>query len=159
MRFSRSSAQSPKGARVVIDSAVLISALLDSHSPSGLILRQLVEQRSFELVLSEEIVAELGSALADPRVRRRLGMLKADRQRFVAALCVIATFVEPELSLEIEVAGDPADSKYLAAALVAGADFVVSKDPHLLELEGEPQVLSPRMFLEGLEVASHAALP
>jgi putative PIN family toxin of toxin-antitoxin system len=142
----------------VIDTGVLISALLDPQSASGKILRQLVEQRSFELILSAEIVDELTTSLADPRVRRRLGMLKLERERFVAALCVVATFVAPDRSIDLEVAGDPADVKYLTAAMDSGADFVVSKDPHLLDLEGEPQVVSPRMFLEGLEVANQTSL-
>lgn len=144
----------PHGARTVVDAGVLVAALLGPDSASGVLLRQLVEHRAFEMVLTDEILSELEDSLADPRVRRQLKLNASGRNRVAAALSVLATFVEVDASSEMPcVEDDPGDSKYLLAALAAHAPFVVSNDPHLLCHSGEPQVLSARMFLEGLELA------
>lgn len=48
---------------------------------------------------------------------------------------------------------DPKDDYLVALALAAGADYLVSGDPHLSGLEDEaiPTVVSPREFLTILE--------
>jgi len=53
----------------------------------------------------------------------------------------------------VQVAGvseDPDDDKYLAAAIVGRASFVVTGDPHLLTVReyGGVRIITPRSFLD-----------
>ncbi len=60
--------------------------------------------------------------------------------------------VEPGDPLDV-IADDPADNKFLEAAVAGDCDFVVCDDPHLMRL-GEYrgiQILTPAAFLVVLE--------
>jgi predicted nucleic acid-binding protein len=51
-----------------------------------------------------------------------------------------------------EVSPDPDDDYLIALARVAGADYLISGDRHLLDLtDPDPPVLTPRQFLDLLE--------
>ena len=58
-----------------------------------------------------------------------------------------AVLVEPTGSLDV-VQDDPSDNKFIECALAAGAEYVVSGDPHLLRIGHyeEIQILRPAEF-------------
>lgn len=133
--------------RIVVDTTVLVSALL---SPSGAPARMLRfwEADSFELVVSEEILAEYVRVLAYPRIAKRLTLTRESVEELVGAFRQFATLVEPDESLRV-IADDPDDDKVLACAVAGGAEYVVSGDEHLLSL-GEYQgiqILPPAELL------------
>jgi len=135
--------------RAVLDANVLASAFIRPQGPSGQILRDFVEKRSFDLVLSSAILAEFRRVLFYPRLRKELDCSDDAIEVNVAALGVLADLAEGEIEVRA-VKDDPDDDKYLAAALLGRAGFVVSGDRHLLNL-GEYQgirILKPRTFLE-----------
>jgi putative PIN family toxin of toxin-antitoxin system len=132
--------------RVVVDTNVVISALLSPSGGPAQVLR-LWEAESFELVASEEILAEYARVLNYPKIADRLKLTEESAQELINALRRLAILVEPAESLRI-VADDPDDDKFLACALAAGAEYVVSGDEHLLTL-GEYrgiQILPPSAF-------------
>ena len=49
---------------------------------------------------------------------------------------------------------DPDDDKIVACALEAGADYIISGDPHLLNLKHyrDIQIVTPKAFLKVLEL-------
>jgi putative PIN family toxin of toxin-antitoxin system len=144
-----------KPPRIVFDAGVLVSALLDPGGPAGSLLRHLAERRSFELILTEEILEEVHRALADRTVARHLDRSPERVVRLEAALGLLATFVDPSaVQLQAGIVADPEDEKYLVAARAGEAPVIVSNDPHLLELEHdrELQVVTPRVFLDVLEI-------
>ena len=142
--------------RTVVDVGVLVEALLEPDGVSGHVLRHWLRHRSFEMVMSDEILAELDRTLDDRTVRRRLGPERGRAERLSAALGILATFVPSTGSVRTPVPADPDDEVYLAAADAARAPLIVTNDPHLLSIEAWPEleILTPRGFLDLLLVAS-----
>lgn len=130
--------------RAVLDPNVLISALLSpSGSPAALVARWLAGE--FELVVSEQLLAELRRALAYPKLRSRI--TDEEATAFVDLLGRTATRVDdPATSLRRS--RDPGDD-YLPALAEATAAILVTGDQDLLALADVP-VLSPAAFLESL---------
>ncbi len=135
--------------RAVFDANVLASAFIRARGPSGQILREFLENCRFELVLSTPILQELRRVLFYPRLRKELDCSDHEIEIRVAAIGVLADLADGDLNVKA-VKDDPDDDKYLIAALLGRAGFVVSGDHHLLDL-GEYQgvrIVKPRQFLE-----------
>jgi putative PIN family toxin of toxin-antitoxin system len=134
--------------QVVLDANVFISGLLSRKGPPGQILDAWLEGQ-FSLFVSPPIVAEIQRVLAYPRIRARLKLGQADQ---LTSLLVAATeWVEGKLVLDV-LTEDPSDNIYLACAVEAQADFLVTGNlSHYLEA-GNPfqgvEILTPRQFLE-----------
>ena len=134
--------------RAVLDANVMASAFIRPHGPSGRILRGFLDRRRFDLILSTPILDELRRVLFYPRLRKELMSTDQEIEVRVAALGMLADLADGDLDLRA-VKDDPDDDKYLMAALIGRAGFVVSGDHHLLDL-GEYQgvtILTPRRFL------------
>jgi putative PIN family toxin of toxin-antitoxin system len=132
--------------RVVLDTNVLVSALITPRGPSA---RLLVELRAgaFELLTSPLLLAELHEVLL--------------REKFVTYVAPedVAAYVELIRSMAIEredpgrtdlKTPDPDDDFVVAFAVHARADAIVSGDAHLLEWRGPIPVLSPAEFLRSI---------
>jgi putative PIN family toxin of toxin-antitoxin system len=132
--------------RAVLDPNVLIAALLSpSGTPATLLVRWFAGE--YELVVSEQLLEELGRVLAYPKIRARISEEDA------------IAFVE-RLRANTEIASDPpkptprsADSgdDYLLALAEAEHALLVSGDKHLLDLANAFPVRTPREFSDALE--------
>ena len=131
--------------RAVLDVNVLISALLAPGGGSAaLLLRWL--NGEFELVVSDELLAELERALAYPKVRRLVP--EEDARAFVELLRRSAVIAAPSLEPPTLRSRDPADD-YLLALSHAGDAFLVTWDRDLLDL-GHNLIGTPASFLAEL---------
>lgn len=110
-------------ARAVLDTNVLVSAYAFGGVPADLV-RAAIGGR-LEIVTSPAILAELARVLGD-----KLGFDQPHVVEVVKQVARIATVVRPER--RVEVIADDADNRVLEAALLAGADVIVSGDRHLL---------------------------
>ena len=132
--------------RVVLDTNVLISATLIRGGNEDRILRAW-RHGAFELVLSPPILQELGRVLFYPRIRQARWMTDEDA---IALLQLIAeeSVVVPG-RLTVTASRDPEDDKFLAAAIEAGAEYVVTGDNDLLDLGTYRRigVMRPAAFL------------
>lgn len=120
--------------RAVLDTNVLVSALL---SPNGAPVRLVNAWRAkkFELVVSPAVLEELAEVLQRNRIRRYYEHIDEDLpQKYVGGLRRFATVVPGKVQVK-GVCPDPDDDKFIAAALEAGADCIVSGDEHLLRLK------------------------
>lgn len=132
--------------RAVLDPNVLIAALLSpGGSPAQLIARWLAGE--FELIASQQLLAELERALAYPKLRRHIS--GSDAEAFVSFLARRAFVLEQPTSGSHHSA-DPGDDYLLALAEQRGA-ILVSGDQHLLALAPQLPILTPRAFLAQLE--------
>ena len=134
--------------RVVLDANVLVSALIRPKGPPGRIVERLLSGEDIGLVASPATLDELRRALRYPRVRKYLPLTEDEAELWVDALQAIAIVVEGRPA-RAAIAADPADDIYLFAAVDGLADFIVSGDRHLLELEyyeGIP-IVTPRALL------------
>jgi putative PIN family toxin of toxin-antitoxin system len=138
---------------VVLDTNIVVSRYL---SPLGNPARLLTmwEQGVFELAVSEPILAEYQRVLAYPRIRDRHQMSDEEIAAVVDGFRSFAVLVEPTVSRDV-VQDDPSDNKFLECALAAGAEYVVSGDPHLLRIGhyAEIQILRLAEFRLLLETA------
>ena len=129
--------------RYVFDTSVVVSALLLKESKPG---------RAFHLaldhgviLLSLPVVKELDAVLRRPKFDRYL--LLEERERFLAALVLEATFVE--VNERIRACRDPKDDIFLELAVSGAATCIVSSDEDLLQLNpfrGIP-IVKPDEFL------------
>jgi putative PIN family toxin of toxin-antitoxin system len=94
-----------------------------------------------ELVITDELEAEYRRAVEYPQVRRYAA--KVDRRAFLDAIVAAAERVEPGAAAGA-VPADPGDDKVVAAAVAGRANFLVTLDRHLLDLDGLPGILVVR---------------
>lgn len=118
---------------VVPDTNILISWLLNSSSYP----RQLVylwEEKRVQFALSEPILHEFQHVIAYPRIACVHHKTAAQIHQLIADLRNGSQIVPGTYRVQV-VQDDPDDDKFLACALEAQADAVVSGDPHLLNLK------------------------
>jgi uncharacterized protein len=134
--------------RAVLDPNVLISALLSQRgAPAQILVRWL--RGEFELVASEALLAELGRALAYPKLVARISA--NDAAEFVDLLRESAA-VAPDPTEPPSRSTDRGDDYLLALAEQERA-LLVSGDQHLLNLTDRFPIVTPRAFLDTLLAA------
>ena len=134
--------------RVILDSNVLISALISTGSPPDLIYRAW-RRKHFTLVTSKAQLAELRRASSYPKLRK----LIPSREFGALINRLHGALVLDKLS-RIDVLSDSADNYLLAMAAAAEADFLVTGDAKgLLRLKkfGSTRILTPGSFLKLLK--------
>ncbi len=130
--------------RAVLDPNVVISGVLSSRGAPADVLRALAAGE-FELIVSQALQDELERALTYPKLRRHIS--EPDGAELVRWLAGSATVViDPEADPRVH-SRDP-DDDHLIALAAAHRAALVSGDKHLLALEGEMPVFSPRAFLD-----------
>ncbi|MBL8237261.1 MAG: putative toxin-antitoxin system toxin component, PIN family [Bryobacterales bacterium] len=134
--------------RVVLDTNILISALITSVSPSAQVLA-LWRSRKFELLTCAQQLEEFARATRYPQVRARLvpalagALLNRVRDR--------ALVLENLPTLDL--APDPDDNYLLALAEAGEAQFLVTGDKPLLGLKRHKSIrlVTPAALLELLK--------
>ncbi len=96
------------------------------------------------MVTSPPLLDELAQVLR----RRKLASVFKEPSTIVRLVETASVVVEPARSVRV-VTADPADDRVLEAAEAAGADFIVTGDRHLLDLErfAGTRIVSPRTFV------------
>ena len=112
--------------RAVIDTNVLVSALIHDGKPRKLVL-ELFDRHT--VILSRQMLAEF----ADVAGRNKFPVTSVQVERFLSSLVRIAKVV-PDNALFKEVAKDPDDDVVLNTAYAGKADYIVTGDKHLLTL-------------------------
>ncbi|MCH7574177.1 MAG: putative toxin-antitoxin system toxin component, PIN family [Candidatus Marinimicrobia bacterium] len=129
--------------KVVLDTNVIISGIFFGGSPGRLL--SAWSAGEFELILSPEILSEYANVPDILSKRHR----EIDISRILRLLVTNGTMISPA-PLPEPVCADPDDDKFLACALAAKADVIVSGDKQLLRTSGyqDIQVITPRAFVE-----------
>jgi putative PIN family toxin of toxin-antitoxin system len=132
--------------RVVIDTNVLVSALIHDGKPRKLILELL---NRHTVILSRQMLAEL----ADVAGRDKFHVTGSQVERFLSIMVKIAKIV-PDNAIFKEVASDPDDDVVLNAAYAGKADYIITGDKHLLTLSNfkKTKIVTVNQMLEILTV-------
>jgi uncharacterized protein len=132
--------------RAVLDPNVIVSSLLSSGTTAA-VLNAWLDRRAFEPIVCPQLLSELEEALARPKfefLSRALVVQLVEHLRSEADLTEDPT-VEPGVT------PDPDDDYLVALARQAGADCLVSGDPHLKEAAlTDIEVLTPTEFPDRL---------
>lgn len=136
--------------RVVLDTGILIAALITSGTPPDAIYRAWRKKR-FELFTSEWQLEELRRVSRYPKLRTYLksaeaGNLISGLRREAIVITQIPT---------VDLSPDPDDNPVLAMTLASHVDILVTGDRRdLLALErvGSTRILSARQFVDELQI-------
>lgn len=135
---------------VVLDANILVRVAL-AKSPLARALRLAFERGDFILLVSKEILTELGRVLRYTRITSRHDLTEAVITEFEQAIRNTAVSVRGFYQVS-KIEADPSDDKFLACALEGDADCIVSEDPHLRDLKTYQgiQIISMAQFAEKL---------
>jgi len=130
---------------IVADTNVLISSLIGKKLRPFL---TALKEGNFELLFSEETFEEIISVLQRPKFRRYF--TDDDRNEFVELMNLQSYFTE--ISMHITDCRDSKDNIFLECAVAGDADYIISGDPDLLELNPYKNIpiISPADFLKYL---------
>jgi uncharacterized protein len=128
--------------RAVLDPNVVISGLISGTGAPALVLAAAQAGR-IEVIVSPLVLEELRRALAYPKLRRLIHA--EDASRAVEWLSTVARHVPDPTAAPPRHSQDP-DDDYLIALAASEQAALVSGDQHLLVLENEIPVYSPREF-------------
>ncbi|HTX80453.1 MAG TPA: putative toxin-antitoxin system toxin component, PIN family [Longilinea sp.] len=132
---------------VVLDTNTIVSALLSPNGTPAEIFRYL-EAGKIAVATSDYLLDELERVLTYPKVARYIKASETDINLFVKRFRMFADIVQPESNINA-VEKDPDDNHVLECAVAAKADFLITGDQHLLELEEFEgiEILSPTAFM------------
>lgn len=126
--------------RVVIDSNVLISAVIWGGKPGRIIKRW--REGLFTLFISPFILVEVAKFLED------YGITEEVRQKITDELKRKTTRIIP--TRQVKITRDRKDNEILDLCLAAKADYLITGDKDLLVLKSfkKTKILSPKFFLK-----------
>lgn len=140
--------------RVVLDTNVIISALMNPEGPPGKILDVGIDGK-ISLLSSSHLIEELEHSLAYPHVYKRIAesLTEKELQQFLLLLRRTTTVIVHDPPRTQWVPNDPDDDWVIACAIAGKADYIVSGDQHLLALGSADliRILPPTEFLKILE--------
>ena len=132
--------------RVVLDSVVAVSAFLTDGLTANLVSQC---QQNASLYTAEEILQEIRRVLLDKHhIRNRYNYSSEEVELYINYLRKINTVVGhlPEIRV---IERDPKDDMIIACAVAVSANYIVSRDQHLLDLGNfqQIQIVSPEEFI------------
>lgn len=136
--------------RAVVDTNILVRALIRPHGSVGPVLLRL-RSGHYTLLYTQSLLEELVDVFSRPRIRDKYGVTEDDIKTVVAL--VLLHGKAGTVSQTLVVCRDPKDDKFLEAALAGNADVIVSGGEDLLVLDpfdGIP-IVSPAEFLRRLD--------
>ena len=128
--------------RVVLDTNVIVSALIFGGIPRGVL--ELVDAGQCDFFYSEPIQTEVRRVLSE-----KFDWSEAALEAALPVLWSMGQLVVPRIALDA-VPADPDDNRILECAVEARAQVIVSGDRHLIALQRfrSIRIVSPRQFIE-----------
>ena len=114
--------------RVVLDTNVLVSAIITDGKPRELFKKGIENQ--FTIITSKPLLKELTHVLHRPKFKTS----PSEIRRITLALINSAEVINLKTKLKV-VTEDPQDNRVIETAYDGHADLIVTGDKHLLELE------------------------
>tara|TARA_Y100000310_G_C20514558_1_gene730534 strand:- start:218 stop:622 length:405 start_codon:yes stop_codon:yes gene_type:complete len=114
--------------KVVLDTNVLVSATLWDKSEAQKLFFELINADA-EIYISIAILSEYKKVL-----KRDFGYSEDEIVLILEKIIAAFQIVQPSTTVSI-IVDDPDDNKIIECALAAGANYIVSYDPHLLKLK------------------------
>ena len=135
--------------RVVVDTGILVSALIRPRGAIGDVLLALRNGR-FTAIYSTPMMLEVTEVLARPKIQEKYHVQPDDIEALINLIRLRGELVIPKQI--VTACRDPKDNKFLEAALAGEADAIVTGDDDLLALHPfeRIEILRPAELLEKL---------
>lgn len=137
--------------RIVIDTNILVSAILTPEGNPAKILKLVLEGK-LNLIISPAILEETRQVFNYPKLAKLMEKNNITRQEvygFLDKMSRVALITPGKLEINA-IPEDPADNKIIACALEGDADFIISGDHHLTDLKifQGIKIIDPAAFLK-----------
>ena len=134
--------------KVVLDTNTAISGLLDYAAPREIII--LTYKRQIQLWGSKRTYSEFCRVVCYPRLEKRIlykYLTISSIEREYSSLVNIVDTTNTEISISID--DDPDDEEFIKVALEVNADYLISRDNHLLSQENYDSIpiIRPSIFM------------
>jgi uncharacterized protein len=135
--------------RIVLDTNIVVSRSISPDGPSAK-LYTYWQAGAFDVVVSEAILNEYQQSLSKPRVRALHHFSDEEIEQTIEDFRELALVIEP--TAQMDAAEDVDDNKFLECAYSGNAEYIVSSDPHLLNLKVYQGIalLPPSVFVHML---------
>lgn len=107
--------------KVVIDTNILVSSAIRDGIPE-IVIQFIVDRPEFEWIISQEIMTEYTEVLQ----RRKLKLSEEVQQEWIDLLQTVTRLIE--VNIEVDFPRDRKDAKFLACAIAANTDFLITGD-------------------------------
>ena len=140
--------------RVVLDANIFISSLIASRGHPAKIVDKW-RNREIEVIVSPAIIGELDRVLGYERLQKKYRRIREEREGLIDDLRNFATIVEPQQKLSA-VKADESDNRYIECAVASGTNYIVSGDPHLLDVGNYQgvRIITPATFVTLLDMGN-----
>lgn len=137
--------------RVVLDATIWVPTILKPYGYYARMIKQIAPY--VDLFTAEEILAEVREASLRPEKRKKYQLTESVVNQAINSIREFTSVVSdlPRLNVIQE---DPDDNLVLACAVKAKANYLVTYDPHLLNLKEYRgiKILKPKDFLWELQI-------
>jgi len=133
--------------RITLDTNSLISATFWFWDSNKII--EKVENRELVLVLSLDIIKEFSRVLNYEEIQEKIKDKNLEMKYSVEKIISLSEMIEPKERLNI-IQEDFSDNKILECAYEGKADYIITKDNHLLKLKEfkNIKIVTPEEFLK-----------
>lgn len=133
--------------KVVIDTNIAISGLLWKGAPNAII--KLARGGEIQLCCTEDMLDELKRVLKYEKFQQRMDRMGITKDDVLNYYMDIVSLYSGETKVDI-IKTDPADNRFIEAAIVSKAFIIVSGDKHLLDLKEfeKIQILDSSAFMK-----------
>jgi uncharacterized protein len=108
--------------KILIDTNVLISAVLRDRIPEQVVLYIVDRPELFDWVVSETILAEYKAVLSRPKFK----IVESIQERWFNLIDEATKVIDVEVSVDFP--RDPKDAKFLECAIATNADYFITGD-------------------------------
>ncbi len=132
--------------KVTLDTNILVSGTFWSGDSFKIL--ELIDQRKIELIISEEIIKEYYKVINSEEIIEKIKDKDLILNKSVQKIILNSTIVKPKEKFNI-IKEDEEDNKIIECAIEGKADYVISKDNHLLKLKEFKgiKIIKPEFFL------------
>ena len=133
--------------KVVLDTNVLVSGVIATGHSAAIL--NAVRQGAFQIITSAHLLEEFSDVISRRRIARKYPKATQEAEALLDFLRAFAIIV-PGIPGPQQVSADRDDDYVLACALDEQAEYIVSGDPHLLDLKSHKgiPILTPKEFAE-----------
>lgn len=137
--------------RVVLDATIWVPTILKPHGYYARMMKQIAPY--VELFTAEEILAEVREASLRPENKKKYQLTESVVNQAINPIREFTSVVSDLPRLRV-IQEDPDDNLVLACAVKAKANYLVTYDPHLLNLKEYQgiKILKPKDLLGELQI-------